>query len=83
MVNDPHEGYSAASVRETQDNTGIFGSCIAHKSTVGAGTNSTIMNIDRFTRMNTPKFLYATKCRTFSGQMGFYSIKFAHLEKGG
>ena len=26
-------------------------------------------------------FLHATKCRTFSGQMGFYPIEFAHLEK--
>jgi hypothetical protein len=49
------------------------------KSTVGAGINSTTMNIDRFTRMNTPN-LYATKCRTFSGQMGFYPLEFTHLE---
>ena len=36
--------------------TGIFGSFIAPKSIVGAGINSTTMNIDRFTRMNTPNF---------------------------
>jgi hypothetical protein len=40
----------------TQNNTDIIGSCIASKSTVSAGINSTTMNIDRFTRMNTPDF---------------------------
>jgi hypothetical protein len=38
-----------------QNNTDIFGSCIAPES-AGAGINATTINIDRFTRMNTPNF---------------------------
>ena len=39
----------------TQNNTDIIGSCIALKP-AGAGIKSTTINIDRFTRMNTPNF---------------------------
>jgi hypothetical protein len=47
---------TAASAMGTQNNTSILGSCIDPKSAAGAGINSTTMNIDRFTRMNTPNF---------------------------